>query len=301
LPPRLLARPEDIPADLALASPVRCREFLLDGRLMPWTGATQEVRSPIFVPGDAGPERKLIGFCPAQGAEAGEQALEAACAAWDQGLGQWPNLPPEARLECVADFCRRMAARRDEVVRLMVWEICKSRRESEQEFDRTIEYMEDTLAELRRMLADPARCVRAAGLAARLDRSPLGVVLCMGPFNFPLNETLATLIPALLMGNTAVVKLPRIGRLLFTPLLECFRAAFPRGVVNILSGGIECVTPALNSGKVDVLAFIGTSRAAEALRALHPKPGRLRCVLGLEAKNAAIILPDADQIGRAHV
>jgi len=116
----------------------------------------------------------------------------------------------------------------------------------------------------------------------------------MGPFNFPLNETLATLIPALLMGNTAVVKLPRIGRLLFFPLLDCFHRAFPRGVVNILSGGIETVTPAMTSGQVDALAFIGTSRAAEALRALHPRPNRLHCVLGLEAKNAAIILPGAD-------
>jgi glyceraldehyde-3-phosphate dehydrogenase (NADP+) len=96
------------------------------------------------------------------------------------------------------------------------------------------------------------------------------------------------------MGNTAIVKLPRIGRLLFWPLMDCFRRAFPRGVVNILSGGVETVTPALTSGKVDVLAFIGTSRAAESLRALHPHPNRLRCVLGLEAKNAAIILPDAD-------
>jgi glyceraldehyde-3-phosphate dehydrogenase (NADP+) len=43
-----------------------------------------------------------------------------------------------------------------------------------------------------------------------------------------------------------------------------------------------------------VLAFIGSSKSAEALRALHPRPTRLHCVFGLEAKNAAIILPDAD-------
>ena len=197
-------------------------------------------------------------------------------------------------MACVEDFCRRMRAKRADIVRLMVWEICKSRAESEQEFDRTIEYIEDTLAALRQMLRESTALVQASKLAARLARSPLGVVLCMGPFNFPLNETLATLIPALLMGNTAIVKLPRIGRLLFFPLLDCFQGAFPRGVVNILSGGIETVTPAMTSGKVDVLAFIGTSRAAEALRALHPKPNRLRCVFGLEAKNAAIILADAD-------
>ena len=50
----------------------------------------------------------------------------------------------------------------------------------------------------------------------------------------------------------------------------------------------------MRSGKVDVLAFIGNSKAANALQKEHPKPNRLRLVLGLEAKNPAIVLPDAD-------
>ena len=48
------------------------------------------------------------------------------------------------------------------------------------------------------------------------------------------------------------------------------------------------------SGRVDVLAFIGTSRVADTLKQQHPRPHRLRCVLGLDAKNPAILLPDAD-------
>ena len=51
----------------------------------------------------------------------------------------------------------------------------------------------------------------------------------MGPYNYPLNETFATLIPALIMGNTVVFKPPRYGVLLFEPLLEAFRSAFPPG------------------------------------------------------------------------
>jgi len=284
----------DIPAELDPGAPLVCREYLLDGEMRVWRGPMQDVLSPIFVEGGGGPARRLLGSCPAHDAETGEAALEAACAAYDMGLGQWPTLAPAMRMDCVERFCRLMRERRSEIVRLMVWEICKSRQQSEQEFDRTIEYIDNTLATLRAMLANASATVAVSGLGARLGRSPLGVVLCMGPFNFPLNETLATLIPALVMGNTAIVKLPRIGRLLFWPLMRCFQEAFPRGVVNILSGGIEVVHPIMTSGKVDVLAFIGTSRAAEALRALHPRPNRLRCVLGMEAKNAAIILPDAD-------
>lgn len=294
IPSPATAKFDALPDELALPQPVHFREYVLDGELRVWSGPAQDVFSPVLVPGPNGPGRTLLGSCPAHDAETGREALRAASAAWDQGLGAWPNLTPEARMACVEDFCRRMRACRAEVVRLMVWEICKSRAESEQEFDRTIEYIDDTLAELRRMLAQDDRTQTVSGLSARHSRSPLGVTLCMGPFNFPLNETLATLIPALLMGNTALVKLPRIGRLLFFPLMQCFHKAFPRGVVNILSGGLETVKPVMTSGQVAALAFIGTSTAAEAMRALHPRPNRLHCVLGLEAKNAAIILPDAD-------
>ena len=48
------------------------------------------------------------------------------------------------------------------------------------------------------------------------------------------------------------------------------------------------------SGKINVLGLIGTSKTANALKKLHPNPNRLRCVLGLEAKNPAIVLKGAD-------
>jgi len=117
----------------------------------------------------------------------------------------------------------------------------------------------------------------------------------MGPYNYPLNETLTTLIPALVMGNTVVMKPPRLGVLLFRPLLDAFREAFPPGVVNTVYGdGPTVVTPLMASGKVNVLAFIGSSRVSDIVRRQHPLPHRLRCVLGLDAKNPAIVLPDAD-------
>jgi len=53
-------------------------------------------------------------------------------------------------------------------------------------------------------------------------------------------------------------------------------------------------TPILKSGKVDVLALIGNSKSANILQEYHPKKNRLRLVLGLEAKNPGIILPDCD-------
>jgi len=54
------------------------------------------------------------------------------------------------------------------------------------------------------------------------------------------------------------------------------------------------IGPLMLSSKIDVLAFIGTSAVADLLKKQHPKPHRLRSVLGLEAKNAAIVLSKAD-------
>ena len=133
------------------------------------------------------------------------------------------------------------------------------------------------------------------GTIGQIRRTPLGVVLCMGPYNYPLNETFATLIPALIMGNTMVFKPPKFGVLLFAPLLEAFRSAFPKGVINTVYGkGSEVVPMLLESGKVNVLTLIGSSKVADHLKKMHPKVNRLRAILGLDAKNAAIVLPDAD-------
>src|SRR5207249_3883514 len=133
------------------------------------------------------------------------------------------------------------------------------------------------------------------GTIGQIRRTPLGVVLCMGPFNYPLNETFATFIPALIMGNTLVFKPPTYGTLLFYPLLEAFRSAFPKGVINtIYARGSVVVPRLLGSGKVNVLALIGSSKVADFLKRQPPKAHRLRAILGLDAKNAAIVLPDAD-------
>jgi glyceraldehyde-3-phosphate dehydrogenase (NADP+) len=77
--------------------------------------------------------------------------------------------------------------------------------------------------------------------------------------------------------------------------MEAFQKHFPPGVVNILFGrGRVLATPIMESGKINVLALIGHSSSANALQESHPKKNRLRLVLGLEAKNPAIIMPDAD-------
>ena len=97
------------------------------------------------------------------------------------------------------------------------------------------------------------------------------------------------------MGNSVILKPPKHGALLYAPLMAAFRDVFPKGVINIIFGeGRKVIPPLMASGKINVLGLIGTSKTANALKKLHPYPNRLRCVLGLEAKNPAIVMESAD-------
>jgi aldehyde dehydrogenase (NAD+) len=287
---------QDIPEAHRLREPIHQRISVLDGALVPWDGECRTVLSPICLRHADGSVRQVeIGSVPVMGVEESDQALAAAVRAWDHGRGEWPTMRTAQRIACMQGFIRQMVAQRELVVRLIMWEIGKSLADARKEFDRTVEYVEATIAALKALDNDSSRFVQAEGFAGQIRRTPLGVVLCMGPYNYPLNETFATLIPALLMGNTVVFKPPQYGTLLFAPLLEAFRSAFPPGVVNTLYAPGSLVVPhLLASGQVNVLALIGSSKIADHLKKQHPKSHRLRAVLGLDAKNAAIVLPDAD-------
>jgi glyceraldehyde-3-phosphate dehydrogenase (NADP+) len=239
----------------------------------------QEVRSPILLREGDAEAPALIGSYPMLTERESEQALAAAVRAYDHGRGPWPTMAVEKRIAHVEAFVTRMRVERAAVVRLLMWEIGKNLADAEKEFDRTVDYIVDTVR----------------GIVGQIRRAPLGVVLCMGPFNYPLNETFTTMIPALIMGNTVVFKPAKLGVLLHQPLLAAFRDCFPAGVINSVYGdGAKVVGPLMTSGKIDVLAFIGTSRVADILKKQHPQPHRLRSVLGLEAKNPGIVLADAD-------
>lgn len=286
---------KDIPAEFTLDEQVDQREFLSNGEMISWTGQVNEVFSPICVKTKDGLKRKRIGSFPVCTEKESMEALEAAVKAYDNGRGEWPTMSVADRITCVENFTQKMIAKKDIVVKLIMWEIGKSYADSVKEFDRTVEYIYATIDALKDIDRDSSRFQIEQGIVAQIRRSPLGVVLCMGPFNYPLNETFTTLIPALIMGNTMLFKPPKHGTLLHYPLLEAFRSSFPKGVVNTIYGRGNKIVPSLmQSGKINVLTLIGSSRVADELKKLHPKVNRLRAILGLDAKNAAIITKDAD-------
>jgi len=283
----------NIPDQFQIKKTISQNTYLVDGVLKTWTGETADVYSTISSTDTYKPT--LLGSIPQLSEEQANEALNSACNAFDRGKGLWPTMKVVDRIACMDKFVAQMKTKREEIVNLLMWEIGKTLPDSQKEFDRTIDYIYDTIEAYKQMDRDSAKFKKNSGVNAHIRRGPLGVVLCLGPYNYPLNETFCLLIPALIMGNTAIFKPAKFGVLLISPLMEAFQNSFPKGVVNIIFGrGRTLATPIMKSGKIDVLALIGHSSSAKSLQTQHPKVNRLRLVLGLEAKNPGIVLPDAD-------
>ena len=282
-----------IPPEFEIKDKIKQDNYLVNGNLVKWDGEFSPVYSTISSTAEYKPT--LLGEIPSLGKNEAIEALDSACNAFDKGKGLWPTMKVVDRINAMENFVEEMKQKRDIVVKLLMWEIGKNHTDSQKEFDRTVDYIYDTIEAYKKIDRDSAKFQKHSGINAHIRRGPLGVVLCLGPYNYPLNETFCLLIPALIMGNTVIFKPAKHGVLLITPLIEAFKKHFPPGVVNILFGrGRVLASPIMESGKVNVLALIGHSSSANSLQEAHPKKNRLRLVLGLEAKNPAIILPDAD-------
>lgn len=272
--------------------------YLINGEVRKWNGKSETVTSPIFFKSATDSEykkAKLGSFGMLSEKEAIE-AVTAAKNAYANGKGEWPSMPLKDRISAIEKFVDGLKVKRSEIVNILMWEICKTESDAAKEVDRSIAYIHDTVKELKKMHGESLVAIEESSVRARVSRAPLGVVLCVNPWNYPFNESISSsVIPALLMGNTVVLKASRVGCLCLFPTFSLFKDLFPKGVVNIVTGGgRELLPPIMRSGFVNALAFIGTSNAVNDLIKLHPRQHSLKLVLGLDAKNPGVVLEDAD-------
>ncbi|MDP1917813.1 MAG: aldehyde dehydrogenase family protein [Myxococcales bacterium] len=299
----------DVPAKVRVDASKHGPRWLVDGEVLPWTGQAREVRSRVAVRLGPAVTTMLLGHEAQLTADDAKLAVAAAERAWKHGEGEWPSLHVESRIAAVERFAAAVEAKTDEIATLLMWEIGKAWSSSRDEVTRSVEYIRNTVKELQQLRAGDLSVQHGSAGSkqhyARTHRRPLGLVLCVAPFNYPVNEFLTTVIPALLMGNVVIAKTPRFGVLANLVLLEAFRDCFPKGVVSLMPGDGRVVIPAVMSsteldvagnpsGVVDVLAFIGSEGAANAIMRSHPTPITLHKILGLGAKNPCVVLADAD-------
>lgn len=258
-------------------------------------GKVDDVYSPILDTSTQEKHKHIIGKLAQMTTDDSLNALEHAKKAWNRGQGVWPLMSSEERITALQNVVNKLKEKREEIIDVLQWEICKSSVDAATEFDRTMGFIENSIEEVRIASKQSSIWKTIGGIAAKVKRAAIGIMLCLGPFNYPFNETYATMIPALLMGNVVILKLPTVGGLAHVLTMDAYASALPPGVVNFISGsGRLTVPPIMKTGDVDILAFIGGSASADRIIKDHPHPHRLKLFLQLEGKNLGIVTPTAD-------
>ncbi len=145
----------EIPEKFRINKLIHQTTYLLNGELVEWRGDTSNIYSTISSTEDYQPT--LLGSIPVLTEKEALMALDAASDAYGKGKGLWPTMKVADRISCMEKFVRQMKTKRKEVVKLLMWEIGKNLPDSEKEFDRTVEYIYDTIEDYKQMDRNSAK------------------------------------------------------------------------------------------------------------------------------------------------
>ncbi|XZE53489.1 succinylglutamate-semialdehyde dehydrogenase [Planctomycetaceae bacterium SH139] len=222
-----------------------------------------------------------------------EQAMQAATAAATDKATGWAGTSSEQRTAIVRRYETILRDAQDELADLISRETGKPLWECQGEVATCIAKVELSIQAAGERRAPLQTMVGEA--TAEVAYRPLGVVLVLGPYNFPAHLPGGQMIPALLAGNTIVFKPSELTPAVGEWLVDAWQqAGLPAGVVNLLQGGREVAEWAIDSPQLDAVMFTGSLRAG---RAIHRRlAGRTDVLLTLEmgGNNPLLVLPDPD-------
>jgi alpha-ketoglutaric semialdehyde dehydrogenase len=227
-------------------------------------------------------------------AASSEQDAEAAVAAAQDAFAAWAALPLARRGAYLEAAATILASRTEEVARDMATEMGKPLREALGEAARAATILRFAAGEAYRNVGEQFEQA-ATGARVSTRRRPIGPVALITPWNFPLAIPVWKLAPALVYGNTVVLKLayeaPRTG----LRLAEAFAEAdLPAGVLNVLTGRGSTVGAALvHDPRVRAVSFTGSVATGAWVRDEATRAGK-RVQLELGGHNPLIVMADAD-------
>jgi len=247
-------------------------------------GTTFDVDTPI--------DDSVVARVPDSAATDIEAAIDAAV----EGHRKWARVPGADRMDVLAKARDVLAAHRQDFVRILTAEAGKPPKDAEGEVNAAIDRLRLAAQETRAIMGEfiPGEWSKdAKGRAAVVARVPLGVVAAICPFNYPLFIAAAKAIPALLAGNSVVLKPASdtpLSMLLFARVLE--EAGLPPGAFNVVTGRGGTAGEALvSSPKVSMVSFTGSTEVGEAI---VRSAGIKKLHLELGGKGMALVLDDAN-------
>jgi glyceraldehyde-3-phosphate dehydrogenase (NADP+) len=258
------------------------RPFLLGGR---WR--TAAAVKPVVNPFTG---RPLAEVCQA-GPEEAEEAIREAVA----GFAEMRRLPAYRRAEALQRVAEALGTRREEVARTITAEAGKPITDARREVDRAVRTFAIGAEEARRLGGELIPMDQAPGFepyAALVRREPIGPILGITPFNFPLNLAAHKIAPALAAGNAFVLKpapqTPLTALLLGEILLG---AGLPAGAVSVLPCDNAVAERMVADPRIAMLSFTGSAAVGWMLKA---KCGKKRLALELGGNAGVIVEADAD-------
>ena len=160
-----------IPEEFQLKEKINHTDYLINGEINSWNGKQTNVYSTLLCDSDD-KEPNLIGYTPEMSGEYALKALNAAHDAFNYGQGDWPTMKVYERINCMESFVKKMITKREEIVKLLMWEIGKNLNDSRKEFDRTVEYINDTIQEYKVIDRKGATFQNKSGVRALIRRGP---------------------------------------------------------------------------------------------------------------------------------
>jgi aldehyde dehydrogenase (NAD+) len=211
-----------------------------------------------------------------------------------RALHGWKRVPAPRRGAIVFEAMRLMAERKEEIARALTLEEGKTLAEARGEVQKAVNLLEFVAGEARRMngLTVPSEMPKTFAYTVR---SPLGVVGLVTPWNFPVCIPTWKIAPALIAGNTVVLKPASLTPWTATQVVRCFTdAGLPKGVLNLVHGGGREVGQTIVEHKdVRALSFTGSNEVGIKLYEDGSKTlKKVQCEMG--GKNPLIVLEDAD-------
>jgi glyceraldehyde-3-phosphate dehydrogenase (NADP+) len=209
----------------------------------------------------------------------------------------WKNSNLSERADILHKAADLLVENADTIANILAREISKDYKSSYSEVVRTADFIKYTAEEAKRLRGETLYGDAFEGSAKNkmsiVTREPLGVVLSIAPFNYPINLSASKIAPALMAGNTVLFKPPTQGAISALYLIEVFRAAgIPEGVINTVTGrGSEIGDYLITHKEVDMVNFTGSSEVGRHIASIA---GMIPMIMELGGKDAAIVLDDAD-------
>ncbi len=250
-----------------------------------WRRSSTLPTTPVFNPSTG----EVIADCPVGNASLVDEAVQAAAAAFPA----WRDTPPVERARVFFRYRQLLEQNFDRICASISREHGKTLVEARGSLFRGIENVEFACGIPSLLMGDTLENV-ARGVDCETSLQPLGVCAGITPFNFPAMVPMWMFPTALACGNTFVLKPSEkvpLSAVLVAELLE--QAGLPKGVLNIVHGGHECVDALLAHPEVKAVSFVGSTPIARYIYETGTKHGK-RVQSNGGAKNYIVVMPDAD-------